>query len=530
MNNKKNILFYVIISIAVVFTTTSCLNDLNVEPINPQVSQIFNQQDVFAKTYAAFALTGQTGPAGNNDIDIDDEGRFSLTRCLWNCSELPTDEALCTWGDVEIVELNSNSWNSGNLSAKGLYARLYFVVTIANHFLQQTEGKTDAETVKQRAEVRFLRSVGYYYLLDMFGNVPFADIVSPTLPKQIKRADLFTWIEKELVECESDMYEPRQAPYYRLDKAANWLLRSRLYLNAEVYTGTARWDDAMIYSKKVMDSGYILNPSYKQLFMGDNAGTIDASTNTAPQEIIFPIAADGIKTSSWGASLFLIASTHTADGMPDWGSNEGWSGNRAKLALVKKFFPDGTVPESSNLVTAAGDDRAMLYSVGRTTAITKITDFTKGLSVLKYTNVRFDGGPSHDPKYADMDIPFMRVAEAYLTYAEANLRATTGTTSAALTAINSLRNRAHATPLVSISKNKNGLDYVLDEWAREFYFEGRRRTDLIRYGYFGGSSEYNWDWKSGVQAGTAFASKYNLLPIPPGDLNANSNLVQNTGY
>jgi starch-binding outer membrane protein, SusD/RagB family len=529
MNYKNNKLLYIITLFVVTFVSTSCLNDLNVTPINPQVSQTFDQDAVFAKTYAAFALTGQQGAAGNNDIDITDEGRFSLTRCLWNCNELPTDEAICAWGDVEVVELNANNWTASNLSAAGIYARLYFVVTIGNHFLQQTEGMTDEKTIKQRAEVRFLRALGYYYLMDMFGNVPFADIVYPTLPKQIKRADLFKWIESELKGCEADMYEPRTAPYYRIDKAANWLLLSRMYLNAEIYTGTSRWDDAITYSKKVLDSGYSLNPSYKQLFMADNAGTLDGSTNTAPREIIFPIAADGVKTSSWGASLFLISSTHTAT-MPASGTNESWGGNRARFTLMTKFFPNGDIPTSNDLTTAAGDDRAMFYSTDRTAAITKVTDFTKGISVTKYTNIRWDGGATHDPKFADMDIPFMRLAEANLTYAEANLRSTSGDATKALAAINALRGRAHATLYVTIPKTKAGLDIVLDEWAREFYFEGRRRTDLIRYGYFGGSSDYNWDWKGGIATGTSFPAKFNLLPIPPGDLNANSNLVQNSGY
>jgi len=526
MNNINKKLFYFIALGVIAFSASSCLDDLNVTPINPQVTQTFDQEAVFAKTYAAFALSGQEGAAGNNDIDITDEGRFSLTRCLWNCSELPTDEALCAWGDNEVVELNANTWPSTNLATEGLYARLYFIVTISNHFLEQTAGKTDAVSVKERAEVRYLRALSYYYLMDFFGNVPFSEKISDEFPPQIKRADLFTYIEKELTECEPDMYEPRQAdkPYYRLDKAANWMLKARLYLNAEIYTGTQRWDDAITYSNKVMTSAYKLNPSYKQLFMADNAGSIDGSTiNTAPQEIIFPIAADGVKTKSWGGALFLIASTHT-NGMAAWGSTEGWGGNRARATLVKKFFPSGSVPTAADLTTAAVDDRAMMNSVDKTLDITKVTDFTKGISVAKYTNIRADGLASHDTQFPDMDIPFMRAAEAYLTYAEANLRSTAGSATLALKAVNDLRARAHAIPLTGLSK-----DQVLDEWAREFYFEGRRRTDLIRYGYFGGGN-YNWDWKGGTAAGTSFPAKFNLMPLPPGDLNANPNLKQNPNY
>ena len=165
-----------------------------------------------------------------------------------------------------------------------------------------------------------------------------------------------------------------------------------------------------------------------------------------------------------------------------------------------------------------------MYSVDRTVEVTKITDFTKGLSVIKYSNDRADGKTPHDSQMPDMDIPFMRVAEAYLTYAEANLRSSTGSSAVALTTINALRARSHAAPIVGLT-----LDKVLDEWAREFYFEARRRIDLIRFGYFSGSA-YNWDWKGGVAAGTSFDSHYDIMPLPPGDINANTNLKQNPKY
>jgi hypothetical protein len=546
MKKYINTIIYSITVICVTFTATSCVDDLNVVPINPQVTQTFKQDDVFAKTYAAFALTGQEGPAGNNDIDITDEGRFSLLRCLWNCNELTTDEAICSWGDAEVLELNTNNWSASNASAEGLYARLYFVVTISNHFLQQTTGMTDDRTVKQRAEVRFLRALAYYYLLDLFGNVPFTEVVSLTPPTQIKRADLFVYIEKELSECETDMYEPRSAPYYRLDKAANWLLRSRLYLNAEVYTaipasatsaatpGTPRWNDAAVYAKKVMDSGYNLCPTFKHLFMADNAGVIDGSSiNLAPQEIIFPIAGDGIKTKSWGASLFLIASTHTA-GMIDWGTKEGWGGNRARATLYKKFVPSGSTfyTDPNDLTTAIlptfKDSRALFTRVDRTLNISEISVFKQGFSVIKFSNNRADGASPHDTQFTDMDVPFMRAAEAYLNYAEAIYRNdSVSNKTEAVSVVNTLRARAGA---IALQPANFYLTTILDERAREFFFEGYRRTDLIRFGRFGGNHGYHWDWKGGVAAGQAFSIDYNLLPLPAGDLNANSNLKQNPGY
>jgi len=557
MKNKiKNISCFVAL-ICVATLTNSCVNDLNVTPINPQVTQTFNQYEVFAKAYAAFSLTGQKGPAGNIDIDteITDEGKSALYRCLWNCCELTTDEAVCSWGDVEVIELNTNSWSSSNPTSGSIYDRFYFVISICNHFLTETTALTDPATIKQRAEIRYLRALSYYYLMDLFGNVPFTEKISLDAPKQIKRIDLFKWIEKELLAIEPDMYEPKTAPYYRLDKVADWLLLSRLYLNAEVYTtvpatlatpnfpaisaaaGTPRWNDAAIYAKKVIDpsSGYTLCPVFRQLFMADNAGTIDGSSvNKAPSEIIFPIAADGITTNSYGSSLFLVASTHTA-GMVDWGcSKAGWGGNRSRAALVKKFFPTGTsfFTNTADLTTAilatAKDGRALFdkKSVSTGLNINTISKFSEGYSVIKFTNIRADGNPPHSNEFTDMDIPFMRAAEAYLTYAEAVTRGATVIDGlSALDAVNQLRTRAGAVLFTTLT-----LQNIIDERAREFFMEGFRRTDLIRFNQFGGTTTYKWDWKGGVQAGVDFDAKFNLFPIPAGDLNANPHLDQNPGY
>ena len=229
--NKKFHLY--LASLVVAIGLTSCVQDLDIQPIDPSVVQTFSEPEVFTKVYAAWALTGQQGAAGNNDIDIDDEGRFSLYRTLWVTQQLPTDETVCAWGDIEVVTMNRSAFTSTNPALKGLYARLYFVVTIANHYLEQTNASADDATIKvKRAEVRYLRALAYYYLMDVFGNVPFTTEVKADAPTQIKRADLYTWIETELKEVEPVLSAPKQAPYYRIDKAAAWMLFARMYLNA----------------------------------------------------------------------------------------------------------------------------------------------------------------------------------------------------------------------------------------------------------------------------------------------------------
>ncbi len=539
-----NKLKYILILLTGVFTITSCIDDLDVTPINPQVTQTFLQDDVFAKVYMSFSHTGQEGPSGKGDIEGLDEGRFSLVRCLWNCNELTTDEAICSWGDAEVIDLNKNSWSPNTQTFDGLYARLYFVVTISNHFLEQTVGMTDEKTTKQRAEVRFLRALAYYYLMDNFGNVPFIDKITDIAPKQMNRKDLFTWIESELKAIEPDMSEPRTGPYYRVDKAACWLLLSRMYLNGEVYTtvpastgvtavpGQTYWNEAASYAHKVISSSYSLSPVFKHLFMGDNAGPIDGSTvNTAHQEILFPFPADGIKTTSWGSSLFLIASTHTS-GMAEWGTSEGWGGNRLRPTVTKTFFPGSILVSNkkdltTGLTSTYKDERALIYGdADRTLSIPNIGKFKEGYSAIKFSNVRADGGLNKDPKYVDMDYPFMRKAEAYLIYAEAVLRGGTKVENyEALAAMNELRTRAKARVYTTVV-----LDDILKERVREFFMEGHRRTDLIRFNKFGGATGYTWEWKGGEQTGKDFPVEYNLFPLPTNDMNANPNLKQNPGY
>jgi hypothetical protein len=501
------------------------VNELDISPIDPSINLNFLQDEVFAKLYATMALTGQEGPAGNGDVAGVDEGTSAFFRLIFTVNEYPTDEAICSWNDAGIPEMNFINWGSSHGQLEGLYGRLNFDITLCNHFLEKTEWLTDEKTVKQRAEARFIRALNFFYLMDFFGNVPFTEVVTIELPEQISRANLFAYIETELKAIDNDLSDAKQAPFGRADKVAAWFLLSRLYLNAEVYTGTARWADAASYAKKVMDSGYGLCSNYEQLFMADNGENTEAR-----KEIILPIRQDGVDTRSWGGSLYLIAATHTK-GMTAWGTSEGWGGVRARKALVDKFFSSGVVPlkgTETDIVSAAKDARALFFAGDgdkdkRTLEITAVGTFKEGFSVAKWSNNRSDGQTPRDPMYVDTDIPFFRLAEAYLTYAEATLRSG-GSAQEALDAVNDLRTRANASELRSIT-----TDVILDEKAREMYFEGQRRTDLIRYGYFT-SNTYLWDWKGGQAKGTSVSSFYNLFPIPVSDIIVNKNLTQNSGY
>ena len=509
--NIKNILIGG--AMALTLGLTSCVDDLNVEPINPQVSQEFDQQAVFTKIYASMGMTGMTGTAGGGDLDAMgiDEGQSGFYRTLWYLNNLAADEALCCWfSDQGVTEANYTGWTDTDVFVQGLYYRLYFGVTLCNHFLDMTEDATDEESKLQRAEARFIRALNYYYLMDMYANVPLVTKVEKETPKQNTRAEIFAFLESELLEIQNEMNEAGSGVYYRADRAAAWLLLARLYLNAEVYTGTPRWADAATYAEKVINSNYKLAENYAALFMGNNDSNADAM-----QEIILPIAQHGNYTKTYSGSYFLVASTHTA-GMPEWGSIDGWGGIRARKTLVE------------NLTKNGNDDRALFYKTSDDPTISDPNAFTSGWGVTKWNNLDSETGlpvVSNDveAKVPETDIPFLRAAEAYLTYAEAMFR--DGNAGQALEKVNALRTRANAQTLSNLT-----LDILRDEWSREFYFEGRRRIDLVRFNSFGGNTNYNWDWKGGVANGTTFDAKYNILPLPVSDMNANSNLVQNPGY
>ena len=550
--------FKPILSAALVVAATlgnvSCINDLDISSIDPQSSSSFDQAGAFVKQYAMLGLTGQKGLAGSPDLDGQDEGESGFYRTVFNCNELSTDECIWVWQDnVDIPQFTGLSWNSSSQRTEWVYVRLGYDITQFNFFLDQTEGLTDAESLRQRAEVRFLRALHYWYFIDLFGKAPFKEHFSNDLPVEKGGKELYDYIQTELAEAEADMYEPGEAPFGRADKAANWLLRARLYLNAEVYTGTADYQNAKTYADKVINSGaYQLCNDYRLMFMADND-----ENEEAMKEIILPIRQDGMKTRNYGGSTYLVCGARTG-GMPYMGTTNGWSCIVARNALVYKFFPNKDVPmipedvevpaqadlpndaaidawdaqygvRTVDIVEAAGDDRAMFYSGAgggkRTMDPSAINSFQSGLSIVKWQNIRSDGRSTSHTEYPDTDIPLFRLAEAYLTRAEANFRL--NDTNAALQDILTLRSHRGCTT----QPQANEIDemYILDEWAREFYLEGRRRSDLVRFGCFT-TDKYLWDWKGGVKEGKSVSDIYNVFPIPETDINNNPNMSQNEGY
>lgn len=568
----NKILKYILPAAALLLSAgmTSCLNDLHVNPIDPTMQTDVAPEQLFNKCYANFGLAGNGGPDGDSDVDGIDGGTSGLYRQMWNSNELTTDEAFCGWGDEGVPTYCYNTYDASHPMLRGYYYRLCVGIAYCNQYLKDFSDHDATMT----AEVRFLRAFQYYLLMDAFKNIPFATAVSSEKPMQAKAADVQKFIEDECkailgenpddnksVLADDQHHKKGDARWGRVDKAAAWLLLSRLYLNSEAHTGVARWQDAADYAEKVIGSKYNLNlngssnpvtikdpttgtemPSvwefsaYQMLFMGDNAKT------SAAEEAIFPILSDGQRTGSWGVSLFLIASTHDGD-MHDLRydeffsdektrsvngvSGQAWGGNRARPELIKMFFKNlddcPTETASYDMPYAAEDERALFNTIGRQIDITDPSAFKNGYGVAKFNNFTTTGAATADATHPDMHVMLMRKAEAYLNAAEAYMHLNQEPKARGY--VNELRNRAKATPFDYVT-----MDDILDEWGREFYFEGLRRPTLIRFGKFGGNTGYNWQWKGGEFNGRNFDAFRNVFALPTSDLTANKNLKQNDGY
>lgn len=552
--------------------TMSCADDLNISPIDPKTSPTYNVDELLAKQYGTLGLTGQKGPDGDGDMS-GNEGESGYYRTVFNLNELNSDEILWAWQDNEdMAPITNMAWTSASTRVNWCYQRLAYDITLHNQFISEQTGKLSDDKI---AEIRFLRCLNYFQFLDLFHRAPFKLEFNGELPVEKVGVDLYKWIDEELTAIEPLMKDVgaycNTKDFGRADRGAAYALHARLALNAEVYTDGEinDYQKAKDYCDKIIESnaydlckttknGYT---GYQQLFMADN----DENPETM-KEIILPIRQDGAKTRNHGGSTMLINGTR-CDGMPYYYQTNPWQCIFARKDLVAKFLPSLDIVNADNdackkayekylkdndldaskfteadilkmdkqlggcteeIINKAGDDRALLYGgfaggVRRLTPDKQIKNFFDGLSIVKWSNMRSDGGAVHGDNFCDTDIPLFRLGEIYLTRAEALYRL--GDKENALKDIQKLQERAHRK---NVAKSID-LNTILDEWCREFYLEGRRRSDLVRFDLYT-SSQYLWSFKGGQPNGVGVDDHYNIYPIPSTEIAGNHNLHQNPGY
>ena len=542
--NKKIIIFGIILSALMI---SSCVKDLDVTPKDPTKILAGNLNDdpvymkqALAKIYASFIISGQ-GSNGGDDIAASDGNFFTTMRALWNLQEITTDEAICAWGDVGIADLNTQTWSPTNPFLTALYQRLALSIIYANDFISKAQGNTDPAVVKYVAEARFLRALAYTWAIDLFGQFPFTteeDGVGKFFPEIGSRTEIFNYIEDELLAIENTLGAPKSS-YPQADQAAAWMLLARLYLNAEVYTGTPRWADCKIYCDKVIGSGqYSLAANYRQNFSADNDGRSNP-------EMIFAWEQDGTNVQGYVGTTFIIESSSDAvylraEDFHGLTSNTNWNGNRARINFLAKMvdtlavYGNAPIPASDPTLSLAPDKRVFLKIKKARNIPAPSASGDYGIGVYKFTARNADGSraANYNTAFASTDFPVFRLADAYMMRAEALYRiGGAANIDAAVLDINRIRERAYGNTSGNITAADLDLDFLIDERGREFYYEAQRRTDLVRFGKFTGG-DYLWQWKGGALAGTSTSEHLDLFPIPGDELSSNPNYngVNNPGY
>ncbi len=522
---------YIIIAVATLFAAVSCVKDLDVTPIDPNVAlpeDVLANQEAFtsllAKCYQGLSSSASNGPDSSPDISGVDGGYGQYMRALVNMQDLTTDVMTCCWNDGNLFDIHNITWNASNEFILSMYYRIFYQIGLCNEFIRQSNNtEISGYTLKDQyiAEARALRLFSYYHAIDMFGNVPFSDetgTVGSTGPEQISRADLFAWMETEAKDLLSGSALPAagQNEYGRCDKGLVQMILAKLYLNAEKWAGTDRYADCASLCETII-SEYPLHPVYSDLFCADNH-LWTANTTYRGDEIIFASPQDGNLLRSYGSTNFIIfactwtdANTGIVMDAGARGISSGWGGLSLTGTFTSKFED--------------GDVRAMFYKDG----IEQYIDFLRGPNgesngwkSLKFTNVNHDGTAAQAQGFVDTDFPVFRSADAYLMYAECAARGKADVTKGK-NYLNAVRSRA------GVGTLDLTLNNIIDERGRELYLEGCRRQDLIRFGLFT-SSDYLWEFKGGVQEGQGVDRHFELFPLTSGDVNANGNLTQNEGY
>ena len=419
------------------------------------------------------------------------------------------------WFSQDNIDIMEHQTAANNGTIQRAWNYVWPMIGSANAVIESLESSPKAENFKGLiAETKAMRAYGYFYALDLWGNVPiFTDArVDPNdLPATNSSQEVFDFVVSEMLAAASDLpsvKDVNRASYYpRLTKEAVYSALAMTYLNAQTYTGTAHWSDVIDMCNKVINtSAFDLQPSVGDVFL---------STNENNNEVITAFSMDPTKNA--GNNQYILYTNHALDKLKynlPFSPACGYSTNTTALNRYEDIdsrkglieYGPQTYLDGSPLLDASGNQLVLIPLKSIVAA-----DDWEGFHVLKYSPI----GAKWSGFNADNDLVLMRYADILLMKAEALFR--TSKESEALTLVNQIRTRSNATPFTSIDLQK-----IEDERARELIWEGYRRRDMIRFGSYFNST---WEFKT-----TITPEWRKFYPIPAIQLSGNPNLVQNPGY
>jgi len=543
---KKNRIFktclFLTEVIFVIIVGTSCKDRTEVPPTDLTNSTFFKTDQQFVSALGA--------AYGN----LRNVGNYSN---IFPCSEISSDEACLTqrgqdgYDGGQWITLQRHTWTPQHPLIRNLWNMLYGGINDCNRLIYQfdnlqKQGQIDQKTTnKFIAELKVLRSLYYYYLLDNFGNVPLvtkfenADKAPANETDfQTGRDKVYNFVEKEVKDNIQKL--PRnvdQTTYGRMTVWGAHFLLAKLYLNAKVYIGKAHWEEAMAQCDSIINSGHFqLAKNFFDDFKTQNEGS---------PEFVFAVPFDQVFAHGFNIHMFTL---HYASQKTFNLKSQPWNGF-ATLEDFYNSFDSTDVRKKGFLVgiqlSSTGDT---LTDPNAKDPDGKVLDYTPHINELEPDAYREAGARFEKFEYAtgataDLrnDFPLFRYADVLLMKAECQWRIDGApdnyANSNALILVNMVRERAGLTDYNTLSAYK-----LLQERGHELYTETWRRQDLIR---FRGGLHYKIDSSgdrvSQYPAGqTAFNDAWwekavdkpfhNVFPIPQEQLNANQNLHQNPGY
>jgi starch-binding outer membrane protein, SusD/RagB family len=462
------------------------------------------------------------------------------------------------WGWVDdggYRRFHYHSWTAEDAIISSCWQRAYSGVTACNRIIYQVEndqiplGDAKKSTL---AELKVLRATYYYVLCDLYGNVPIVDrfdVPENYLPEQNTRKQVFDFMVKDIKDNINDLkVVADQTTYGRVNKWVAFSLLAKLYLNAGVYTGTPMWNECIAACDSVIASGkYVLEPRQKNVFVTNNEtskeiiwafvydskylnqywadwNAFDHHMQTLPQEMQRTY---NLQNSPWGGICAIPQFIETFDQTND---------DRFKLNWIRGVQ---TASNGEVLIVQNGAHKGQPLNLVNVLPSIDSTEANHGLRLGKFEVAL------KSASILDNDFPFFRYADIKMMKAECLLR--TGKAADAAAIVTEVRTRSYssdpskasitAAELQQGSKypygqrdkygnsNEGGADVqygrFLDELGYEFFEEGRRRQDMIRFGVFTTKKWFSH---------TSSAAHRSLYPIPQVELNKNSKLKQNFGY
>lgn len=433
--------------------------------------------------------------------DWNGKGYAGGDRGWYDLNETSTDEMMIptrsdgAWSDNGIWrQMYLHQWTASQEFMNNTWNWLYRSVFKSNLAVDLLTG-ANADPSKI-AEARVARAFFYWMLMDGWGSVPFYTENNLTIDKipQASRQQIFDFIVKELSENVDKLSPTKGGEFYgRFNKWAGYTLLAKVYLNAEVYTGTPKWNEALAACDKIInEGGFSLQPSatYFSMFRDGAA---------ASPEVIFSIYVDGSKAPR---NIIGIRSLHGPHGNAAVGVST-WNGATAHQEFVNKY-EDSDIRKQQWAVGPQPGGVNYQLNISSITA----AGIEEGARNTKFFPVApLDGGT------ASNDFPVYRYADVLLMKAEI-LRRTNASGAKAL--VDQVRVRAG---LATLGGEPTLMD-IYDERGRELAWEGHRRIDMIRFGTF--LQPHDFKGQSN--------NRYLMFPIPGPALAANPNLKQTPGY